>query len=494
MIFEIVIAVLATVFLHWLFIALFNPWRYPPGPAGIPLIGSLHLAAPEFHIKLPKLAKKYGPIFTITAGSRRVVFLVGYDVIKEVITDRAKDFASRCPTLVARIIRGEGLDGIAASPYGPKWMANRKFFYSAMRTMGLGKRGIEKCVIDEIPYIVEELEKLCTNDELFEPSSVFDSAVLNVLAYFTFGNRYSYQDEKFKELIHINNDFFQKSKFLNQPQFFLLTLIPGLDKYWLPKCGKDIKESFGKIKKFVKAEIEQHRQNLDHKNPRDYIDCYLNELQMNDQSELSELGLEMSIMDLFQAGTETTSTTLRWAILYMVNNPNIQEKVQQEIDDVLGFDRLPQYEDRMRMPYCEATVLEVQRMATIAPIGLQHCSEEDQVLGGHHIPKRTSIVACYHSIHFDPKFWKNPNKFDPCNFLDSNRKVCIPDGFMPFGGGLRICVGMNIAKQELFLFFVAILQKFSLHLPDGVDHLDEVPGPGITLAPKTYQVQIKRRA
>ncbi|XP_078495682.1 cytochrome P450 2C25-like [Ciona intestinalis] len=115
-----------------------------------------------------------------------------------------------------------------------------------------------------------------------------------------------------------------------------------------------------KINKFVKAEIEQHRQNLDHKNPRDYIDCYLNELQMTDHSDLSELGLEMSIMDLFQAGTETTSTTLRWAILYMVNNPNIQKKVQQEIDDVLGFDRLPQYEDRMRMPYCEATVLEVQ--------------------------------------------------------------------------------------------------------------------------------------
>nr|XP_002129611.2 cytochrome P450 2C42-like isoform X2 [Ciona intestinalis] len=495
MIFEIVITILGAVLLHWLFIALFNPWRYPPGPAGLPLIGSLHLAAPEFHIKLPKLAKKYGPIFTIKAGCRRVVFLVGYDVIKEVITDRAKDFASRCPTIVARIVRGEGLDGIAASPYGPKWMANRKFFYSAMRTMGLGKRGIEKCVVDEIPYIVGELENICSNDGLFEPSSVFDSAVLNVLAYFTFGNRYSYQDEKFKELIHINNDFFQKSKFLNQPQFFLLTLIPGLDKYWLPKCGKDIKESFGKINKFVKAEIKQHRQNLDPENPRDYIDCYLNELnQMNDQSELSELGLEMSIMDLFQAGTETTSTTLRWAILYLANNPHIQEKVQQEIDEVLGFDQLPQYEDRMRMPYCEATVLEVQRMATIAPIGLQHCSEDDQVLGGYRVPKRTSIVACYHSIHFDPKFWKNPNKFDPCNFLDSNGKVCIPDAFMPFGGGLRICVGMNIAKQELFLFFVAILQKFSLHLPDDMDHLDEKPGPGIILAPKIYRVQIKRRA
>ncbi|XP_078485301.1 cytochrome P450 2H1-like [Ciona intestinalis] len=213
MIFEIVITILAAVLLHWLIVVLFNPWRYPPGPAGIPVIGSLHLAAPDFHRKLPKLAKKYGPIFTITAGYRRVVFLVGYDLIKEVITDRAKDFASRCPNMIGRLVRGDGLDGIAASPYGPKWTANRKFFYSAMRTMGLGKQGIEKCVIDEIPYIVEELEKLCSNDELFEPSSVFDSAVLNVLAYLTFGNRYSYQDEKFKELIHINNDFFQKQNF-----------------------------------------------------------------------------------------------------------------------------------------------------------------------------------------------------------------------------------------------------------------------------------------
>ncbi|XP_078491097.1 cytochrome P450 2B19-like [Ciona intestinalis] len=461
-----IIFVLCLPICHWIYVLLSKPRNYPPGPLGIPLFGSFHYAAPAIHINLPKLAKKYGPIFQLRAFNQAIVCVVGYDLIKEVMINKPKEFASRYASVPGKLVRGEGMDGIAVAPYGPKWMANRKFFYSAMRTMGLGKRGIEKCVIDEVPYIVEELEKLCSSDELFEPSSVFDPAVLNVLAYFTFGNRYSYQDEKFKELIHINNQFFQKAKFLNQPEFFLVTLIPGLHKYWLPQCGKDLKDSVGKIHKFVKAEIKHHRQNLDPNNPRDYIDCYLNELnQANDQSELSELGLEMSIMDLFQAGTETTATTLRWAVLYMVNNPHIQENVQSEIDNVLGFDQLPKYEDRTRMPYCEATVLEVQRMASITPIGLLHCSEEDQKLGGYHIPKHTCIMPSYHTIHFDPKFWKNPNEFDPYNFLDPDGKVGTRDAFMPFGGGLRICVGMNIAKQELSSFlWQSFFQKFTLHV------------------------------
>ncbi|XP_076816809.1 cytochrome P450 2A13-like isoform X1 [Clavelina lepadiformis] len=463
----------------------------PPGPRGIPFVGSIHKIVPNFHETIPLFAKEYGNIFRISVGPRTIICLVGYDIIKEILVDRAKEFSDRATSVIAKLCRGESRDGIASSPYGPKWSANRKFLLSTFRNLGLNKRGIEKTITSELPHLVEELHGSCRSGNLVDPSLALEYATLNVIASFTFGDRYDYGDKRFLELLHINNEFFQMSRVLRAPTLFLYSIIPYLHKLVLFDSVKQFAKAARKILDFVQVEVKRHLHTHDPQSPRDFIDCYITELKNNENQFMTEKGMEMSIMDLFQAGTETSSTTLRWAILFMANYPQVQEKVHDEIERVLGLQREVRYDDRMRMPYCEATILEVQRKASITPIGLVHAPSHDTTIRGYDIPKGSSVFISYHSMHFSPDHWKNPNQFDPENFLDADGSVGNRDAFMPFGVGLRRCAGIEIARQELFLYFVGILQKFDIQKPDDVKSIPEDPIVGLTLSPHPYKIVLR---
>nr|CAB3235468.1 cytochrome P450 2C42-like [Phallusia mammillata] len=474
--------------------SIWKPRNFPPGPWGLPFVGSFYHISGDYSRNAKTLVQKYGNIIGLKLKGVNVVCINGYDLFKQVMTDNPKCFSDRACQLPQTIIRGEKHEGIVTTPYGPQLLAHRKLFYSVLRNMGLNHYSFEKIIIEELPYLIEEL-KACVSDgkSTINPCAVFDYAALNVLAYFTFGNRYSYKDEKFKFLLGKNLKCFEMMSKINTPSFLFVSYIPFLYKIWLPHNARVIKEGCRDIAEFVESEVTYHKASLDPKNPRDFIDHYLIEVTSNHSHLFTDSFLKMTIMDFFQAGTETTSTTLKWAVLYMVNNPEVQEKVQNEIDRELAFHGMPKYEDRLKMPYTEATVLEIQRKANIAPIGLVHVANKDTKLGKYDIPKSTYILPIYESIHHSHKYWKNPSQFDPENFLDQDGKVGTRSTFMPFGGGLRVCLGMNIAKQELFLFFVTMLQHFKLQLPPGVSKLDEEYVPGFTLQPKPYEIVMSSR-
>nr|CAB3235473.1 cytochrome P450 2C42-like [Phallusia mammillata] len=478
--------------LYHALISMVRPKNFPPGPVGLPFVGSLHYIAPTFNKNIQQMANVYGKIFSVKLKSMNFVCLCDYDLIKEYMVDNPKPFAMRPKLFLYELMRGPGLDGIVVSPYGAKLAAHRKLFHAFLRKHGCGDKLFCK-VEQELPYFVANIQDQLKLTSTFDPTSAFEYAALNVIACYVFGNRYNYGDDKFKMLLNHNKQFFQKVENVYSPAVTLVSLIPHLHNLWLPKAAKDLKECCRAIEDFISCEVEYHKSTLDAKNPRDIIDMYLNEMSHSRSEHFTDKGLKMTIMDFFQAGTETTSVTLKWAVIYMVNNPEIQERVQQEIDKVLGLHKLPTYEDRLKMPYTEATILEVQRKANIAPIGVLHSTSESVKLGGFDLPKDTCIIPLYHSIHYSQKHWKNPNQFDPENFLDLNGKVGTRPAFMPFGGGLRICLGMNIAKQELFLFFAAMLQHFKLLPPTGILKLDEQYVNGGTLHPKEYNILLEDR-
>jgi cytochrome P450 len=147
----------------------------------------------------------------------------------------------------------------------------------------------------------------------------------------------------------------------------------------------------------------------------------------------SDFQLGCEIIDLFFAGTETTSTTLRWAIYYMAMYPEIQERVQKEIDSQIGTDRLPTMKDKLLLPYTEAVLMEVQRVATILPMGVWHCNNtEDVEMDGYVIPRGTRVGANIYYVHRDPKTWVDPDNFNPSNFIDENGKLRNQDKLIPF--------------------------------------------------------------
>ena len=124
--------------------------------------------------------------------------------------------------------------------------------------------------------------------------------------------------------------------------------------------------------------------------------------------------------DLFGAGTETTATTLDWAVMYMCMYPDIQEKVHSEIIDVIGRHSLLSYADREKLPFTEACIIEVQRMCSVFPLGLTHRTLCDVEIGGYTLPEDTLVWANLWSIHYNEADFPDPHKFDPSRYIESD--------------------------------------------------------------------------
>lgn len=170
-----------------------------------------------------------------------------------------------------------------------------------------------------------------------------------------------------------------------------------------------------------------------------------------------------------------------------------KEKVQAEIDTVIGRDRPPSLTDKSQMPFTEATIMEVQRMTVVVPLSVPHMASESSVFHGYTIPKGSVVMANLWSVHRDPKVWEKPNDFMPKRFLDENGQILKKEAFIPFGIGRRVCMGEQLAKMELFLMFVNLLQSFSFSLADDTFKPSLEGRFGLTLAPYPFDIKITKR-
>ncbi|XP_033941386.1 cytochrome P450 2U1-like isoform X1 [Pseudochaenichthys georgianus] len=242
--------------------------------------------------------------------------------------------------------------------------------------------------------------------------------------------------------------------------------------------------------------VQEHKNTRVPGQPRDFVDCYLDRLDKekgNDASTFSEDLMIMYILDLHFAGTDTTSNTLLTGFLYLMTYPHIQERCQQEIDEVLGGNDQASFEDRHNMPYVQATIHEIQRVANTVPLSVPHCTIKDTELMGYSIPKGTLIIPNLTSVLNEEGQWKFPNEFNPENFLNDQGEFVKPEAFMPFSAGPRMCLGEGLARMELFLILVTLLRKFNFIWPEDAGKPDYNPVYGVTLTPQLYHMKVQLR-
>ncbi|CAH1262210.1 CYP2U1 [Branchiostoma lanceolatum] len=369
--------------------------------------------------------------------------------------------------------------------YGNKWKSFRRFGLSALRHLGVGKEKLESIIRHECMVLVKCFED--KDGRPFQVSRIIQIAVCNVIASIVLGRRFEPDDPDFKEEIERVDRTFQL--FLDaQPLNFYPALrhVPGfrgMFREWMKMYHKS-GQWYGKF-------IEEHKETFDPSNIRDLIDVCLLEIEQKNGSEtfVTEVTIRHIASEFFDAGTETTATTLSWALLYLALNPAWQRKVQEELDTVVGSNEIPPYSRREELPFTEATILESQRIRTTVPLSVPHCTSSPTSLQGYDIPARTQVWVNLWSVHMDPAYWSHPDTFDPSRFLDDNGRVKVPEAFMPFSTGRRICLGEQLAKMELFLFLTSLLQQFNFKLPEGAPEPDLAGEIGATLLPRPYNIQ-----
>ncbi|KAK9401387.1 cytochrome P450 2D6-like [Crotalus adamanteus] len=259
----------------------------------------------------------------------------------------------------------------------------------------------------------------------------------------------------------------------------------------LPGRHQRVFRALNDVISFAKEEVEKHRELQSLHDPQDFIDYYL--LQMDrskgdPESAYDEENLAQCIVDFFIAGTETTATTLQWALLLMVAYPEVQEKVRKEIEDTLDPTHSICYQDRVKLPYTNAVIHEVLRLKYVLIVGVPRQSARDVNLYGYHIPKGTLVVTDLNSVLYDPKRWETPEQFNPYHFLDKDGHFVPREEFLPFGAGPRVCLGEQMARMELFLFLTILLRSFKFQLPEGAKGLSLEPIMGLSLHPQPYKL------
>ncbi|KFP83668.1 Cytochrome P450 2J6, partial [Apaloderma vittatum] len=429
-----------------------------------------------------QMAKIYGNIFTLWISDVPMVVLQGFKAVKEGLTVQAEDVAGR-PTNNMYHLLTHG-NGVMFSN-GHLWKQQRRFGLATMRKMGVGKKDQEYQLQEEAHHLVKYLRK--TNGKPLDPSMPIVHTVSNVICSVVLGHRFSIDDENFHRLIESIDTI---TAFGNSISYFVTEMFPWLAKYFLAPFKQAV-SSVNFVKALLAKEIKSHKERGKPDENRDFIDYYLDEIDKTKgdaDATYDEENLMQTIFDLFIAGTETTATTLRWALLYMVVYPDVQGKVQKELDDVLGCSRLISYEDRRKLPYTNAVIHEIQRYSNIVLIALPRQSVKDTRLLGFSVPKNTTILANIDSVLSDPGKWETPDQFNPGHFLDKDGNFVNREAFLPFSIGHRVCMGELLARMELFIVFSTLLQAFTFTLPEGVKEVNTKLVFGSTMKPPPYQL------
>ncbi|XP_040983365.1 steroid 17-alpha-hydroxylase/17,20 lyase isoform X2 [Aquila chrysaetos chrysaetos] len=482
------------------------------------------------------------------------------------------------PQVTTDLLSRGGKD-IAFASYGPLWKFQRKLVHAALSMFGEGSLALERIICREAASLCETLS--AAQDTALDVAPELTRAVTNVVCSLCFNSSYRRGDPEFEAMLEYSQgivDTVAKESLVDI--FPWLQIFPNKDLALLKRCLK-VRDQL------LQQKFTEHKEAFCRDAVRDLMDALLQVRFSAENSSPSVPGLEltddhllMTVGDIFGAGVETTTTVLKWAVIYLLHYPEVgsvpcsggpglppapgtswglwgrqvpremsgfankqdqvvgilllscttcqdmpvmlgvphrygepphtgyallspqpllpsqvQRKIQEEIDQKIGLARHPHLSDRPLLPYLEATISEVLRIRPVSPLLIPHVSLADTSIGEYSIPKGARVVINLWSVHHDEKEWDKPEEFNPGRFLDEHgQHIHSPSpSYLPFGAGIRVCLGEVLAKMELFLFLAWVLQRFTLECPQD-QPLPSLEGKfGVVLQVQKFQVKARLR-
>eukprot|EP00066_Takifugu_rubripes_P010487 XP_003978358.1 PREDICTED: cytochrome P450 1B1 [Takifugu rubripes] len=472
-----------------------RPGGCPPGPRAWPIIGNAAQLGHAPHLYFTRMAQRFGNVFQIKLGSRTVVVLNG-DAIKQALVRKGLEFAGRPDfTSFKYISNGHSL---AFGTVTDWWKSHRRVAQSTVRMFSTGNLQTKKTFERHLTCEVRELLHLFLGKtkelQYFQPMNYLVVSTANVISAVCFGKRYSYEDEEFQQVVG-RNDQFTRTVGAGS----IVDVMPWLQ--YFPNPVKSIFDNFKRLNKefsdFIRDKVTEHRKSIRPSSVRDMTDAFI--VSLDKLSEKTGVPLWKdyvipTVGDVFGASQDTLSTALQWIFLVLVRYPDMQQRLQEEVDLVVGRQRLPCIEDQQQLPWVMAFIYEVMRFTSFVPLTIPHSTTTDTTIMGYTIPKNTIIFINQWSVNHDPTIWSHPETFDPNRFLNPSGSLNkdLTSRMLIFSMGKRRCIGEELSKLHLFLFTALIGHQ--CHITDDPAKPTTMDyNYGLTLKPRGFYVALTLR-
>ncbi|XP_031254881.1 cytochrome P450 705A12-like [Pistacia vera] len=458
--------------------------RLPPSPPALPLIGHLHLMSLTVHKSVTDICTKYGPLLYLRIGYMHCVVVSSAAVALEIFKTHDINFAYR-PQSVFRDSIFLGNLGFFAAPYGDSWRFMKKLCVSDL----LGARHLERSRNvrrEEIMRLLSKILEKAGKNEVVDVGSELGKIASSVLMRMVTGAEFSEENceaDMMKEMV-------EESLVLLVKFLFAESLGPfKILAYWLlQKRGRELTKWYDELlEKYLEEHEVRANGDGDRSENRDLMDILL-EVYHDEKSEfkITKTNIKAFLLDLLVAGISGTDESVKWVIAELINHPDSFNKAREEIESVVGRNRLVEESDIRNLPFLQAVVKETLRIHPHVPIMFRE-SHRNCNIKGFDIPGKTITVVNVYAIMRDPEFWDKPNEFRPERFLvyskeeeDSETKKQLFN-YCPFGGGRRSCPGALLSSTIMSVAAAAMVQCFDFEVEGSKFKLQAGPGMSLSL-------------
>ncbi|KAG4911558.1 hypothetical protein AAZX31_19G014100 [Glycine max] len=469
------------------FLFLYNPFKFAlgkkeaPEVAGAwPILGHLPLlSGSETPDRvLGALADKYGPIFTINNGVKKVLVISNWEIAKECFTKNDIVVSSRPKLLgIELMCYNQAMFGFA--PYGPYWRELRKIVNLEI----LSNRRVEQLEnvrVSEVQSSIKELFNVWSSNKnnesgyaLLELKQWFSQLTYNMVLRMVVGKRLfgarTMDDEKAQRCVKAVKEFMRL-----MGVFTVADAIPFLRWFDFGGYEKAMKETAKDLDEIFGEWLEEHKQNraFGENNVdgiQDFVDVMLSLFDGKTIYGIdADTIIKSNLLTIISGGTESITTTLTWAVCLILRNPIVLEKVIAELDFQVGKERCITESDISKLTYLQAVVKETLRLYPPGPLSAPREFIEDCTLGGYNVKKGTRLITNVWKIHTDLSVWSNPLEFKPERFLTTHKDIDVRGHhfeLLPFGGGRRGCPGISFSLQMVHLILASLFHSFSFLNP-----------------------------
>ncbi|KAB1222998.1 Cytochrome P450 98A2 [Morella rubra] len=461
-------------------------FKLPPGPRPWPIVGNLYDIKPVRFRCFAEWAQAYGPIISVWFGSTLNVIVSNTELAKEVLKENDQQLADRHRSRSAAKFSRDGKDLIWAD-YGPHYVKVRKVcnleLFTPKRLESL--RPIRE---DEVTAMVESIFKDCTNPDSSGKSLMvkkyLGTVAFNNITRLAFGKRFvnseGVMDEQGVEFKAIVSNGLKLGASLAMAEH-----IPWL-RWMFPLEEEAFTKHGARRDRLTRAIMEEHTQARKSGGAKQhFVDALLTLQEEYDLSEDTIIGL---LWDMITAGMDTTAITVEWAMAELIKNPRVQQKAQEELDRVIGFERVLTEADFSNLPYLQSVAKEGLRLHPPTPLMLPHRANDNVKIGGYDIPKGSNVHVNVWAIARDPAVWKNPLEFRPERFLEEDVDMKGHDfRLLPFGAGRRVCPGAQLGINLVTSMLGHLLHHFVWTPSEGLkpEEIDMSENPGLVTYMRT---------